>query len=287
MQQLLSKSVVERIKEATRLQAAALIDEGIEPQLGVILVGDHPDSLKYISIKSKQAKEQGIILSLYHLESESTQEEVMETIRFLNEDEDMHGIILQLPLPAHFSPEATDALLNAVAPEKDVDGLRGDWQGLPSVPLTLDQFLETSPLAIPPMVCAILSLLSYYQIGFEGKKTVVIGEGRLVGGPVCRYLEKLGFEVDSVNEETPKILDRTAAADIVISGTGQNDLVTYQWVKEGAVVVDCASDIHADSVGQVASALAPSVGGVGPLTVAWLLNNTVQAAYNLNHRRHD
>jgi methylenetetrahydrofolate dehydrogenase (NADP+)/methenyltetrahydrofolate cyclohydrolase len=169
-------------------------------------------------------------------------------------------------------------LIQTISPEKDVDGLRGDWQKLSHTQTSLAALSAPSPYAMPPMVNSVVSLLDHYQISLTDKKIVLVGEGRLAGGPLLTYFKKLDLDVVAVNEESEQILAISKEADILISATGVDNLITYQWVKEGAVVIDCAADIHEDSVVQVASALAPAKGGVGPLTVAWLLHNTVQAS---------
>lgn len=277
---LSSKPLVEKIQLTTKQEVARLIDEGIDPQLGVVLVGNNPQSLRYIAIKSKMAKECGIIVSLYHLEEGSSLSTVQETLFFLSEDKDIQGIILQLPLPKTFSSSEVDVLINDIAPLKDVDGLRGDWQSLTYKGVNLAALSARQRVALPPMVLSVLSLLDHYNLSLEGKKVVTVGKGRLVGQPLFAFLKKLNIDVEWVDEETPHILDITQQADILITGTGQPNLITYQWVKEGAVVVDCSGDVHVDSVSQVVSALSPATGGVGPLTTAWLLHNTIQAVEN-------
>lgn len=278
MQKLLSAPLVKKLHERTKAEVARLVDGGIDPHLAVVLVGEDPSSVKYVSIKNQVAKDLGIIVSLYHLEEDSTFQQMVESIQFLNADEDVHGIILQLPLPEHITVEQVDELLTLINPEKDVDGLRGDWKKLTYPGTTLDDLLKHQPWSLPPMVSSILSLLDFYHIDLTGKKVVSVGRGRLVGKPLELFLDKLGVDVRAVDEETEHILDITSSADVLIAATGEPDLITYQWVKEGAVVIDCNQDVHVDSVSQVASALAPAVGGVGPLTVAWLLHNTAQAA---------
>lgn len=278
MQSLLSAGLVKELHERTKLAVASLVDRGIDPHLAVVIVGEEPASVKYVGIKERVAKELGIIVSLYHLEEDSTYEQIAETLTFLSEDAEVHGIILQLPLPEHFSNEQVDSLLQTIAPEKDVDGLRGDWKQLSYKGFSLDALSTYQKWALPPMVSSVLSLLDYYNIDVTDKKVVLVGRGRLVGQPLEEYLSKQGVDVRAVDEETEGILEVAKQADILIVAAGQPDLVTYQWVKEGAVVVDCNQDVHVDSVSQIASALAPAVGGVGPLTVTWLLHNTVQAA---------
>lgn len=286
MKLLLSKPLVEELSLTLKTGAAQLIDDGIEPHLAVVLVGAHPDSLRYISIKTQVAKEVGVIVSLYHLEETASYEEIEQTISYLNEDAEVHGIILQLPLPEQFTLEQTDKLLCSIVPEKDVDGLGGYWQKEQWNALTTKQLLQPQPKLLPPMVGAVVSLLDHYGLSASGKKIVLVGKGRLVGGPLLSYFESCGLDVTAVDEETENILDITSQADLLISGTGEPNLITYQWVNPGSIVIDCAEDVHEDSVGQVAEALAPARGGVGPLTVIWLLHNTIQAALNASRRNH-
>ena len=278
MKHLLSKELVASINLETRKLVAEAVDAGVDPQLGVIMVGAHPASVRYVGIKSRQAKENGIILSLYQMDDDVSFEQIEEAVRFLDADTDVHGLIIQLPLPERFTAQQTDHLIGLISPAKDVDGLRGDWKTLAYTKYGLESLLAPAPLALPPMVESVTSLLDYYEIDLAGKRIVLVGEGRLVGSPLRSYLEALGMDVVTVDEETEKIFDVTRTADILIAGTGQDELITYEWIKEGAVVIDCAADIHTDSVEQVASAVAPSRGGVGPLTVAWLLHNSAQAA---------
>jgi methylenetetrahydrofolate dehydrogenase (NADP+)/methenyltetrahydrofolate cyclohydrolase len=262
MQSLSSTPFIADLHLTLRNRVAALVDPGVDPQVGVILVGENPESVKFVSVKENRAREDGIILSLYHLEEETTTfEDLVQTIGFLATDDETHGIVLQLPLPEKFTPTQLDALIQLIPSHKDVDALR------------IDEGKNQSP-----MVLAITSLLDHYQIETVGKRVCVVGKGRLVGAPVAHYFTNLGLQVDAVDEETEKVLAITKEADILITGTGVPDLITHFWVKEGAVVIDCASDVHTDSVGQIASALSPAKGGIGPLTVYWLLNNVASAA---------
>lgn len=280
MQTLLSQPIIEMLFEHTKAETDRLIEAGLDPQLGVMLVGQDPDSLKYIEIKSRRAKEAGIILSLYHLEAETPFPVVQESLDFLSKDPEMAGIILQLPLPPQFSAEQVTKLLESIIPVKDVDGLSGTWQKNTSYPKGIQEILAYKELPLPPMVYAVISLLDYYEIDPASKKIVLVGGGRLVGTPLSFYFKACGYDVTVVDENTENILAITIEADILICGTGQKELVTYQWVKPGATVIDCAADVHMDSVSQVAGAIAPPIGGIGPLTVAWLLHNTIEASKN-------
>ena len=274
MQTLLSKAIVSQINSATK----QYVTEGVEPHLAVVLIGEDIQSLRYVELKTQRAKELGILLSIYHLAVSTPYSEIEQSLRFLADDPEVHGIILQLPLPATISVEQTEQLFSLIPLGKDVDGLRGEWTPLHNSPRTITELLDYQGTPLPPMVCGVLSLLDAYSISMIDQQIVIIGAGRLVGQPLERYFKHLGLQVTLVTEETDHILDITRKADILITGTGQPNLVTYQWVKEGVVVINCSGDIHEDSVSQVALAMAPSIGSIGPLTVAWLLHNVARRA---------
>ena len=277
---LSSKTLAQRIHARTATEVAMLSSRGIDTQLAVVLVGDNSASRTYVAIKEKRAKEVGISFSTYYLPESVLMTALTDTISFLDADKDVHGLLLQLPLPKVFRVEA---LLSLVSKNKDVDGLTGGWISTvqPNVSNSMEGFYS-QPILYPPIVEGVLSLLSEYNISFLKSKIVIVGNGRLVGVPLFSYFSALECDVTVVTEDTPHITSVTQQADILICGTGQSELVTYQWIKPGATVIDCAHDIHFDSVSQVAGALAPSVGGIGPLTVAWLLNNTVRAALEVH-----
>lgn len=279
MKELISAPISANLFEEIRHQAGLLRDETNQhAHLAVILVGNHPDSLRYIETKTKRGKEAGIEVSLYHLEEGVSQEEITHTLDFLSSDQEVHGIIVQLPLPGKRSHEELAEIFTHIAAAKDVDGLRGEWQQQNYTGLSEEEMDAAGPLFLPPMVAAICLMLSHYQIDPKGKKTVIVGNGVLVGRPLNSYFSKLGYDVQVVTRSTDHILDIAKQADILVGGAGSKDLITYQWVKEGAVVLDCAQDVHRQSVDQLASAVAPAIGGLGPLTVSWLLHNTLRAA---------
>ncbi|MCC2632108.1 MAG: methylenetetrahydrofolate dehydrogenase (NADP+)/methenyltetrahydrofolate cyclohydrolase, partial [Patescibacteria group bacterium] len=222
----------------------------------------------------------GIILSLYHIEAGAPAEEIEKTVAFLSEDPEIHGVLLQLPLPDVYDKKETDRLIALISDEKDVDALNGSWKKADWRAKTVTDFREISSFFLPPMVCSVFSLLDYYDIESDEGPLVTVGKGRLVGQPILEYAKKLGIDASSVDEETPDILSVTKIAKVLVTGTGEPDLVTYQWVSEGATVIDCSGDVHFDSVSQVAANLSPAKGGVGPLTTVWLLHNVVRAARN-------
>lgn len=278
MKLLESAPIAEAMTQELRQQSAELIDAGINPHLAVVLVGNDPDSLGYIDIKTKKSKSLGVIVSVYHLEEQEPRERIEETLDFLSKDQEVHGIIVQLPLPGNWSREEMATLFAHIAPEKDVDGLRGDWEQQEYANTSLAEIMKPRPHALPPMVASICSLLDYYQIPLANQRVVIVGYGVLVGQPYSAMLAKTNQNYQVVDEDTDNILAITKEADIIVAATGVPNLITYQWVKEGAVVLDCSRDVHRDSVDQVAGAVAPAQGGLGPLTVMWLIRNTIQAA---------
>ncbi|MBU6389246.1 bifunctional 5,10-methylenetetrahydrofolate dehydrogenase/5,10-methenyltetrahydrofolate cyclohydrolase [Patescibacteria group bacterium] len=281
MNTILSKPLVQDLKKITADAVARLADRHLAVHMAVIQVGGNPDSLRYIGYKAKAAKETGIIFSEYLMEDNVTKARVEETIRFLNDDPEVQGIFIQLPLPDGFSSADERELLASIDPYKDADGLTEKWKSLSYTDIRMTSLLAPRPYALPPMVLAVASLLDYYQLDVKDKKVVIVGDGRLTGAPLYDFFAKLKVDVELVTEETENALKKTQRADILVTDIGQKDMITYQWVKEGVVVIDCAEDVHTDSVSQVASALAPSKGGVGPLTVQWLLYNVVQSTLNM------
>lgn len=281
MIELNSKNLVEKINFATKAKAAELVDRGHDPHLAVVMVGNDPESAKYVGLKSKRGKELGINVSFYHLKEDEGYDAIADTIKFLNEDEEINSIILQLPLPSKFKKEEVEKILKMIEPKKDVDGLSGAWMDMSKEEIEAQLSIDFSGgvndkgLVVPPMALGIYSLLKEYKIEMENKKIVVVGRGKLVGQPAYNFFQKLGYDIQMVHTETDHIFDVTKEADILITGTGQANLITYQWIKEGATVIDCSMDLHNDSIEQVAGAVSPAVGGIGPLTVAWLLHNVV------------
>lgn len=281
MKLLESAPIVKKFLLEFRKESADLIDRGVTPHLAVVLIGDDPDSLRYIDIKTKRAKECGITVSLYHMEDTTPEQDIFNVLDFLSADDEVHGIIVQLPVPGFNEPKKMEELLSHIAVQKDVDGLRGEWKKQHYSGTSLVALRAGFEYALPPMVAAVCILLDHYKISLADKNIVIVGKGVLVGQPLEFFLkDSQKLQVTTVDEKTDKILEITTAADILITGTGNKDLITYQWVKPGAVVLDCAADVHRDSVDQIVQAVAPATGGLGPLTVTWLLFNTLRAAVN-------
>lgn len=252
-----SQTIVAKLYELLSEEIASLEDANITPTLAVVLVGEDPNSVTYVNIKGKQAGELGIEFSLHRLDDTASQESIIEAIEKLNAEPSVSGIIVQLPLPDQID---TDKVLQTVVKEKDVDGLRPDSD------------------FTPPTVSAITELLQSYDISLEEKTIVVVGKGRLVGGPLIKRFKERNLDVTVCDESTGDLAACTINADILVSGTGEEHLIKPSMIKEGAVVIDVDKDVLYDEVQGKVGYITPQKGGVGPLTVAFLLSNVVDAA---------
>lgn len=255
---------------------------GKKPVLAIVQVGDRPDSNIYIRNKIRFGEEVGVEVVLNKFECDPTsleldgastnQERVIEEIQKLNEDQNVNGIIVQLPLPHGFD---TERILESISKDKDADGLVGSGA-------------EGETVVTPATARAVMALLNFYKIQITGKKAVVIGRSRLAGGPIAKSLEAAGALVTVCHRETPNIPQICREADIVVSAAGQPGLVTKEYTKEGQTVVDVGinkitvlgsektklvGDVAFDDVEPVVASITPVPGGVGPLTVACLFEN--------------
>ncbi len=229
--------------------------------LDIVLVGDNPSSLKYIALKQKKASELGIGGQLYHFPGSISPSKIIDLFHQLNRNPDTTGYFIQLPIPN--IPEYS-SLLNNIIPHKDVDGLN------PNSGVT------------PAVVRGIISLLNHYQISFDSKNIIIINDSVLIGQPLKKYFSRFSSQVTLLNNQTLNLASFTKNADILISATGVRNLINADMVKKGAVVVDVANgDIHFDSVAPKCSFITPTFGGVGPMTVASLLENTYDLAIKL------
>ncbi len=221
--------------------------------LGILLVGDNPQSLKYIGIKQARAQDYGIETCLVTLLAETSTEQVLDRVKQLNQDADIDSLIVQLPLPGHIDTEAVLAALN---PTKDVDNLSG-----------VSNFVS-------PMVQAVDALRRAYGLEFENKSIVVVGYGRLIGQPIVAWLNEQGIKPTVVEEHTAHSNHIIRQADVIIAGTGQRGIINANNTREGQVIINCAGpDVDYDTVAPKAAAITPTVGGIGPLTVHFLLAN--------------
>ena len=273
------KTTAQTIRDAVRIQALELEARGHKPGLGTILVGDDPASAVYIGAKIKACEEANINSIHAQLPADATQNDVLAQIREFNQNPAVSAYIVQLPLPKGLDEEA--ALL-AIDPDKDADGLH---------PVNLGRLVMGARGALPCTPAGIVELLRAFDVPVEGKHVVIVGRGLTIGRPLSLLLalKRPGCNaaVTVVHTGVKNLRDYTLQADILIAAAGSPNLIQADWVKNGAAVVGggltrgegrkIVSDVD-DSVAEVAGWMTPRVGGVGPMTVAMLLKNTVEAA---------
>jgi len=270
------QSVAARLRAEVAQQAAALHQRGIAPTLAVVLVGDDPASAVYVRNKTKAAREAGVEVRDHKLPATTTQAELLGLIAALNRDGSIDGILVQLPLPA---PLDADAVIRALDPAKDVDGLHPMNQGL---------LAQGKPSFVPCTPSGCMRLLREVNTELVGARAVVIGRSVLVGKPVALLLANASATVTLCHSRTRDLADEVRRADILIAAVGRAELVRGDWIKPGAVVLDVGMNRTADGklIGDVefaaaaerARAITPVPRGVGPMTIACLLENTVLAA---------
>lgn len=282
------KAFAATIRAQVAQETAAFREKtGIQPGLAVVLVGKDPASEVYVRNKGIQAKEAGFNSLEYRLPENTTQAELLAQVAALNADPQVHGILIQLPLPAHLD---ADAVLNAITPDKDVDGFH---------PVNVGRLWTGNPVSVPctPLGCA---LILKDRIGdLSGKRAIVIGRSNIVGKPMAALLLAANATVTIAHSRTADLAARCREADIVIAAVGKPELVRGDWLKPGATVLDVGinriadgnktrlvGDVHFASAAEVASAITPVPGGIGPMTIACLLRNTLACAKAL-HALHD
>lgn len=269
-----------RLRESLKTRAGKCIVAGVTPGLAVIIVGDNPASKIYVRNKVRACAEVGIHSEHIELPATTSQDELLERIAGLNADPKIHGILVQLPLPAQI---AAEAVLNAIAPEKDADGFH---------PVNVGLLATGHPRFVPCTPAGIMAMLQDEGINPWGLNAVVVGASNIVGKPVALLLLQKGATVTICNSKTRDLAAHTRAADIVVVATGKPNLVMADMVKPGAVVIDvgmnrvpdgpdagklCGDVDYEGMLGKVAF-ITPVPGGVGPMTITMLLTNTVQAA---------
>jgi len=257
-------------------RVAALAARGVRPGLAVLQVGNHPASKIYVRNKMKACGEVGLYSEHIELPADADESTLLERIRTLNRDSRIHGILVQLPLPTGLSAER---VLDALAPAKDVDGFH---------PINMGLLAAGSPRFVPCTPLGVMKLIEHEEIGVQGRHAVVVGRSNIVGKPVALLLLQKGATVTICNSRTPDLGAMTSQADILVVAAGRPRLVTAGMVKPGAVVIDVginrladgrlAGDVDFQSVLGTASCITPVPGGVGPMTIAMLLENTVMSA---------
>ena len=269
------KAISQRIKDELKEQAAALKKQGIKITLAVIQVGNDPASTVYVRNKKKGCEYIGIESLSYELPEETTQQELLSLIGELNRKEDVSGILVQLPLPAHIDE---DKVIRAIDPKKDVDGFHP--QSVGALCIGQPGFVSCTPAGI-------IQLLKRSSIEIAGKECVVLGRSNIVGTPMAVLMLRENATVTIAHSRTRDLKEVTKRADILIAAVGKPKMITADYVKEGAVVIDVGinrdengklcGDVDFESVEPLCSAITPVPGGVGPMTIAMLLNNCLES----------
>ena len=270
------KKIAAEIKDELKAKVAALKAEGKEITLAVIQVGNDPASTVYVGNKKKSCEYIGIRSLAYELPEETTEEELVSLVEQLNMSRDVHGILVQLPLPKHINE---DKIIKAIAPEKDVDGFHP--QSVGALSIGQPGFVSCTPAGI-------IQLLKRSSIEIDGKACVVVGRSNIVGKPMALLLLRENGTVTVCHSHTKDLKKVCKRADILVAAVGKPNFVTADMVKEGAVVIDVGinrlpdgklcGDVKFDEVSEKAGWITPVPGGVGPMTIATLMKNTLTAA---------
>ena len=270
------KLISQQIKDELKEKVTALKAEGKEIGMAVIQVGNDPASSVYVGNKKKACEYIGIRSESYELSEDTTQEELISLIEKLNADDKIHGILVQLPVPKHIDE---DTIIKAISPKKDVDGFHP--QSVGALSIGQPGFVSCTPAGV-------IQLLKRSGVVIEGKECVVIGRSNIVGKPMSLLLLRENGTVTITHSKTKDLKKVCKRADILVVAIGRPKMIDASYVKEGAVVIDVGihrdennklcGDVDFESVEPIASAITPVPGGVGPMTIAMLMNNCVEAA---------
>jgi len=286
------KFIAGEIKKELVKETAEIIDKGLNPpHLVAIIVGNDPASQTYVASKEKACKEVGFTSSVYKHSNKITENELLEIIDFINKDDEIHGLIVQLPLPEHISP---DRVIQRINPLKDVDGFH---------PENIGKMILGLPTYLPATPYGIIQLLERYKIETEGKNCVVLGRSNIVGTPISILMSRKAYPGNSTvticHSRTKNLKEICLTADILIAAIGSPEFVTADMVKKDAVVIDVGihrvkssetksgfklkGDVKFDEVSKKCSFITPVPKGVGPMTIVSLLKNTLEAAKKLSY----
>lgn len=277
------KELAKKIRNNLKIEVEELKEKGINPKLAVIMVGDNLASKVYVKNKNKACNDTKIEFEEYLMKEETTEEELENMIEKLNNDDKIHGILLQSPLPKHLDINKS---FNKISSKKDVDGFNPINIGKLSI--GENTFVACTPYGI-------MKMFEEYDIELEGKNAVIIGRSNIVGKPLIQCLLNKNATVTVCHSKTKDLKEFTKRADILIAAIGKSKFVTKDMVKKGAVVIDVGinrgedlkltGDVDFENVEKVASYITPVPGGVGPMTIAMLINNVVKAAKDKNQVR--
>ncbi|KST77746.1 bifunctional methylenetetrahydrofolate dehydrogenase/methenyltetrahydrofolate cyclohydrolase [Lactococcus lactis subsp. lactis] len=270
------KALAAKMQDELKVKVDKLKEADNVPGLAVILVGEDPASQIYVRNKARQATAIGLNSSVVRLPETVSEQELLDLIEQYNQSEQWHGILVQLPLPEHISEEK---VLLAIDPEKDVDGFH---------PMNMGRLWSGNPLMIPSTPAGIMEMFREYNVELSGKRAVVIGRSNIVGKPMAQLLMMADATVTIAHSKTENLRELTKEADVLVVAIGRDRMIKAEDVKEGAVVIDVGmnrdedgklhGDVDFDEVKDVASLITPVPGGVGPMTITMLMEQTVRAA---------
>ncbi|WP_042475298.1 bifunctional methylenetetrahydrofolate dehydrogenase/methenyltetrahydrofolate cyclohydrolase FolD [Bacillus ndiopicus] len=270
------KEIGQEIRGSVAKQVEELKAKGVTPGLAVVLVGDNPASKTYVANKQKSCEAIGMYSELIALPETISEQQLLEHIRELNDRNDIHGILVQLPLPKHINE---DSVIATISPVKDVDGF---------APVSVGKMMLGQETYLPCTPYGVMKLLEHSGIEVAGKHAVIVGRSHIVGKPMGQLLLQKDATVTYTHSKTPDLPSFTKQADILIAAVGRANFITAEHVKEGAVVIDVGinrdennrlcGDVDFAAVDGIASHITPVPGGVGPMTITMLLANTAQAA---------
>ena len=273
---LKGKEVSARIKDELKEEVVKMKERGINPGLAVIIVGDDPASRVYVNNKKKACEYCGIASYEYALPEETTEEELLKLIDKLNNDSKVSGILCQLPVPEHINEQS---IINAINPKKDVDAFH---------PVNVGKIMTGDYDFVPCTPAGVMELIKESGIDVNGKECVVVGRSNIVGKPMSMLLLHKNGTVTICQSRTQNLAEKTKKADILVAAVGIPNFITGDMIKEGAVVIDVGinriapkklvGDVEFESAEKVAAAITPVPGGVGPMTIAMLMKNTLKAA---------
>ena len=274
------KEVSARVKAEVKAECDKLKEKGITPGLAVIIVGDDPASRVYVNNKKKACAEVGFVSEEYALPADTTEEQLLELVDELNKKDTIHGILCQLPLPSHLDEKA---VINAISPEKDVDAFH---------PSNVGKIMIGDYTFLPCTPAGVMEMIHFSGIEVSGKNCVVIGRSNIVGKPMAMLLLHENGTVTICHSRTKNLKEICSQADILVAAVGRPNFVTADMVKDGAVVLDVGinrlksgklcGDVDFEAVEKKASFITPVPGGVGPMTIAMLMKNTLSAAKAAN-----
>jgi methylenetetrahydrofolate dehydrogenase (NADP+)/methenyltetrahydrofolate cyclohydrolase len=268
----IAREIIAELKQ----RVETLKSQGVQPGLAAVQVGENPASRIYLRNKAKSCADAGLHSEIHQLDANCSEDEVLLTIERLNRAPNVHGIIVQLPLPKHFD---AGRILQSIAVEKDVDGF--NWRNLGAL-------VDKQPELVPCTPLGVMALLEHIHAPVEGRDAVIVGRSGIVGMPAALLLIARGATVTVCNSKTVNLSRFTSQADILVSAVGRPGIISASMVKPGAIVIDVgitrlpdgkiSGDVDFEGVKEVASWLTPVPGGVGPMTVAMLIANTIKAA---------